>query len=69
MPAMIFGGKALGMQGGQFQNFLGQERPHNDLWLSIAQAYLKTADPLSGLADETFRREGAAPIPGLWLST
>src|SRR5689334_2553567 len=38
-PALIFGGAKLGMQGGQFQRFT-TARPHNDLWLTIAQAYL-----------------------------
>jgi len=66
MPAMIFGGRALGMQGGQFQNFQGNLRHHNDLWLSIAQAYFKSADPLPALAQEIFHKQGVSAIPGLW---
>lgn len=66
LPALIFGGRALGMQGGQFQEFTA-ERSHNDLWMSIAQAYLKTDDPLSVLADEVFVKTNVSPIPGLWL--
>jgi hypothetical protein len=66
LPAIIFGGRTLGMQGGQFQDVTG--RPHNDLWATIAQAYLKTSDPLSApaLANEVFVRAGVAPIAGLW---
>ena len=66
IPAMIFGGKALGMKGGQFQNFEGRGRPHNDLWMSIAQAYLKTNDPLPAFAEDVFSKNGVAPIEGLW---
>lgn len=72
LPALIFGGKALGMKGGQFQQV---SRPHNDLWLTIAQAYFKTTNPLASLpavnADgtrNTFVRTNAAPIPGLWAA-
>jgi hypothetical protein len=68
LPALIFGGKALGMQGGQFQNF-AQPRNHNALWVSIAQAYLKSSDPLgpnSPLAQDNFVKNGVAPIAGLW---
>jgi len=64
MPALIFGGSALGMKGGQYQNF---SRPHNDLWISIAQAYFKSTTPLTNLpTTEKFVRTGVAPIPGLW---
>jgi hypothetical protein len=72
LPALIFGGKALGMQGGQFQNFGtqgGQQKNHNAVWVSIAQAYLKSDDPLSNespLAQDNFVKSGADPIPGLW---
>ncbi len=71
LPAMIFGGKALGMKGGQFLNFessggFGGGRPNNDFWMTIAQAYLKTNDPLSVLSDEVFVKSGVAPIDGLW---
>ena len=70
LPALIFGGSALGMKGGQFQQV---SRPHNDLWLTIAQAFFKSATPLTNLpamnADgtrNTFVRTNVAPIPGLW---
>jgi hypothetical protein len=66
---MIFGGRALGMQGGQFQDFESNMRPWNDYWLSIAQAYFKTTDPLSVLTDEVFYKNGISPIPGLWSPT
>jgi hypothetical protein len=65
LPALILGGRALGMQGGQFQNF-SPARSHNDLWMSIAQAYLNTTDPVSALADEVFVKTGVSPIDGLW---
>jgi hypothetical protein len=64
LPALIFGGRALGMRGGQYQPLVA--RPHNDLWMSIAQAYLKTTNPLAAFSDEVFFREGVAPIDGLW---
>lgn len=67
LPAMIFGGRALGMQGGQFQNFEGGGRSINDFWMTIAQAYLATTDPLPTFADEVFFKDGVAPIEGLWL--
>ena len=75
LPAIIFGGSALGMKGGQWQSV---NRPHNDLWLTIAQAYFKTTSPLTKLPasfqfgnpavtlTNTFQRTGVAPIPGLW---
>lgn len=75
LPAIIFGGSALGMRGGQWQSI---NRPHNDLWMTIAQAYLKTTSPLARLPatfqygnpavtlTNTFQRSNVAPIPGLW---
>lgn len=65
--AMIFGGKALGMQGAKFANFASRPRNHNDFWLTIAQAYFKTTDPLAMLTDEVFVKDGAKPIEGLWM--
>ena len=65
MPAMIFGGRALGMQGGQFQNFSGGGRSVNDLWMTIAQAYLG-ADPMPTFDSEVFYKNGVSPIEGLW---
>jgi hypothetical protein len=66
-PALILGGKALGMQGGQFVNFESAVRNQNDFWLTVAQAYLKTNDPLSALSAEVFYKNGVSPIEGLWL--
>jgi hypothetical protein len=61
---MIFGGRALGMVGGQFVNAAG--RHHNDLWTTVAQALLGTADPLPTFADEVFYQTSVSPISGLW---
>jgi hypothetical protein len=71
MPALIFGGSNLGMIGGQYQNFEGRPRSYNEMWLSIAQAYFKSATPLDKLpaATEKFRRPTApGVIPGLWAA-
>ena len=65
-PAMIFGGKALGMQGGQFQNF-SSTRPQQDLFVTIAQAYFGNTTPLTtNLSAEKFVKTGVSVIPGLW---
>jgi hypothetical protein len=70
LPTLIFGGRALGMQGGQYQNFEKALRPHNDVWLSIAQAYMPDApDVLQTLGGETFALNTSGrtgPIAGLW---
>jgi hypothetical protein len=70
LPTLIFGGRALGMQGGQYQSFEAAPRPHNDVWLSIAQAYMPDAENVMvPLADESFAKNAAGytgPIPGLW---
>jgi hypothetical protein len=65
LPAFVFGGKALGLQHGQFLDFYGNDRHQNDLWASIAQAYLGS-DALSRLSAETFDQKGVQPIPGFW---
>jgi hypothetical protein len=67
MPGIIFGGKALGMHpnGGQYINFESQRRSHNDLWMTVAQAYLG-ANPQQTLQGETFLQNGGQPIPGVW---
>jgi hypothetical protein len=67
MPALVFGGRALGMQGGQFQRLSAV--PYNSLWATVAQALFQSSDPLSlpELADEVFVRTDVAPIPGLWV--
>jgi hypothetical protein len=70
LPALIFGGKALGMQGGQYQNFESAPRPFNDFWLSIAQAYFPDAEDVRAtLADQRFAQNLASfsgPIAELW---
>lgn len=69
MPALIFGGSALGMKGGQYVDLSGgtaATRSLNSMWISIAQAFFKTNNPLSNLSAETFIKAGLAPIPGLW---
>ncbi len=67
---MIFGGKSLGMQGGQYVNLEAAKRPHNDLWLTIAQAFFpNSTNVLDDLKDETFIKNKATytgPIAGLW---
>jgi hypothetical protein len=66
-PAFLFGGAKLGLKHGTFQNFSSQ-RPQVDLFLTCAQALLKTSDPQTALAGERFLQfnSGAAPIAGLW---
>jgi hypothetical protein len=69
------------MQHGQFLDFDptgtggNAGRHHNDLWMTIAQAYLNTTDPLTALDDSAqalglpapaFARNGVSPIDGLW---
>jgi hypothetical protein len=67
LPALILGGKALGMQGGQFLDFQSNRRPHNDLWLTVAQAFFPDApNVLDAMPGEVFLRDGVAPIEGLW---
>ena len=44
MPALLFGGQKLGMIGGQYWYL--DKRPHNDLWLTVAQALGLTTDAL-----------------------
>ncbi len=82
MPAILFGGKALGFQQGQYLGGqtlpvatttgsftkVGLNRPLNDLWLTVAQAFgLSTsAAPLNA---EQFVKNTAGwtgPIAGLW---
>jgi len=62
--AIVFGGGKLGLQGGQFQSVSGI---HNQLWLTLAQAFLG-ADAASKLAGEVYVKTGADPIPGLWVA-
>jgi Protein of unknown function (DUF1552) len=44
LPVMIFGGKKLGLQGGQYRYL--DKRPHNDMWLTLAQAFGLSMDDL-----------------------
>jgi hypothetical protein len=66
-PAFLFGGTKLGLKHGTFQNFTSQ-RPQLDLYLTCAQALLKTADPKTALKDERFMQfnSTANVIDGLW---
>ena len=66
MPALLFGGYNLGIRGGRFENFEASPRPHNDLWVTLAQALFRTTDPLAVLADEDFAKDGVTPIAGLY---
>jgi hypothetical protein len=63
LPALIFGGSKLGLKGGQYQ-YLDQ-RPHNDMWLSIAQAFGLSMDDLK---QDKFMQDNSTysgPIAGL----
>jgi len=62
--AIVFGGRKLGMQGGQYKSVSGI---HNQLWVSVAQAFLG-ADAVSKLASEAYVKTGANPIAGLWVA-
>ncbi len=63
LPVILFGGSKLGLQGGQYQ-FLDR-RPHNDMWLSVAQALGLSVDELK---QEKFMQDSSSytgPIAGL----
>lgn len=63
LPVMIFGGKSLGVVGGQYQYL--NKRPHNDMWLSVAKAFGLTPDMLK---TEKFMQDAAnytGPIAGV----
>jgi hypothetical protein len=62
--ALVFGGRRLGMQGGQYQSVSGI---HNQLWVSVAQAFLGV-HAMDLLSSEVFVKSGAAPIPGVWIA-
>lgn len=64
-PALLFGGSKLGMKHGTFVN---SNRPQADLYVTVAQAYLKTNDPMTKLREEKFAASNrdTAPIPNLW---
>jgi hypothetical protein len=62
--AIVFGGRKLGMLGGQYRSVSGI---HNQLWVTVAQAFLG-ADAPSKLASEVYVKTGARSIPGLWAA-
>jgi hypothetical protein len=62
--ALVLGGNALGLQGGQYRSVSGI---HNQLWVTVAQAFLG-GDAVSKLAGEVYVKHGATPIPGLWAA-
>lgn len=68
LPAVVCGGRALGIQGGQYLDLTSSPRPFADVWLTLLQAYLPDADLAQLLADETFmlQGEGLARITELW---
>ena len=53
------------MQHGSYLNFEANVRCHNDLWATLAQAFLGS-DPLDKLASDTFFKTDVSPIEGLW---
>ena len=60
--AVVFGGTALGLRGGRYENVSGI---HNQLWVTVAQAFLGV-DAVSKLSGEVYVKDGANPISGLW---
>jgi hypothetical protein len=54
------------MIGGQFKALTG-DPAHNQLWVTIAQAFLG-ANWQSILASEVYSKNGAMPIAGLWAA-
>jgi hypothetical protein len=60
--AIVFGGRKLGMKGGQYQGVSGI---HNQLWVTLAQAFLGV-DASDKLSNEVYVKNGANPIAGLW---
>jgi hypothetical protein len=67
LPALILGGKALGMRGGQLLDFQNDPRFHNDLWMTVAQAFFPDSpNVLEEMPGEVFARDGVRTIEGLW---
>ncbi len=60
--AFIFGGTKLGMQGGQYKSVSGI---HNQFWVTVAQAFLGS-NAVSALSGESYVKNGANPIAGIW---
>jgi hypothetical protein len=70
LPALIVGGRRLGMLGGQYVNTMSAPISHNALWLSVAQAYFPDVSPAEALRGEDFMQSpntATAPIDGLWM--
>jgi hypothetical protein len=64
--AGIIGGKKLGMIGGQFKTVSGS---HNQLWASIAQAYVGQAGVAPLMMDTYPNADNRqSPIAGLWAA-
>jgi hypothetical protein len=61
--ALLFGGRNLGIVGGQYIN--ANNAMHNAFWVTVAQAFLG-ANPASRLASETYVKNGANVINGVW---
>jgi hypothetical protein len=63
--AAIFGGSRLGMKGGQYLSVNGS---HNQLWTTVAQAFLgaDARDILDADEENTYTKNGANPISALW---
>jgi hypothetical protein len=68
LPALVCGGRALGINGGQYIDMTSSPRPFADVWLTLLQAYLPDADLAQLLANETFMKQGEnlALIGELW---
>jgi hypothetical protein len=64
LQALIFGGRALGMQGGQYQEVNGHL---NRMWFSVAQAFLKSTDSPNAIFQDGTYTNGVDPIPGLYV--
>jgi hypothetical protein len=66
MPVIIFGGKALGMVGGQYINHTGH---HNNMWFTCARAFGITVEQLRSDADSAKAwSANPAVINGLWAA-
>jgi hypothetical protein len=67
--ALIFGGKALGMQHGNYVNFEDGSgtgtRAHVDFWATVAQAFFRSNDPAAYLGGLEFAT-APKPIAGFW---
>jgi hypothetical protein len=66
MPALLFGGKALGIRNGNF--YALSNRPLNDFWITLAQAFGLSIDA-PPLSQETFAlaKHHTGVIDGLWV--